>query len=240
MKTFLSSKRFKFILFIAFLAFCWLTGWFLKIDQDSVKDYLGHFPLALSGVIFVVLYVGVTFSMWAAKDLFKLVGALLYGAPLSAFLIWIAESLNAALLFLLARSMGRGFVEKRMGTRYARLDERIESLSFGDLLFLRAVILIPFRFQDLAAGLTRMDLKRYLSAVLLGSPLRIFVVQFFLVVFMASFGKDIMKTAEYLAAHRGIFFFSMAYALATVLLVVRLKRKLSTPLKQGREASNQG
>jgi uncharacterized membrane protein YdjX (TVP38/TMEM64 family) len=85
----------------------------------------------------------------------------------------------------------------------------------------RAVPLIPFRFLDLACGLTGMPFKIYLIAVILGSPLRIFWVQYVL----AGLGKSIFNNpyalVEYLLDNKILFMFSFIYLLLVILVAVK-------------------
>lgn len=185
------NPQIKFILFVLLLILCWALGQFFHINEVNVKSWLLRYPLALSGAIFVVLYVGLTFFIWFTKDLLRIAGAYVFGAFLSTFLIWIAESINAVFLFCLSRFLGRSYVEGKMKGKYSRFDERLGHLKFWDLFALRAVVIVPYRFLDLACGLTRIPLKEYMSAVLLGSWLRIFFQQYFWIVLGNALFKDI-------------------------------------------------
>ena len=86
--------------------------------------------LSHSGIIFVLLYCIVTFFIWLSKDIFRFVGAILFGAYLSTFFVLIAESINACILFYLARFLGRDFVENYLKTKGSKLDDKIGGLNF--------------------------------------------------------------------------------------------------------------
>ena len=200
MKKSLSPNARNFLIFILFLAVCLAAGWYFDIDRDYYRSLLEGVPLAFSGPVFVFLYSALTFFIWAAKDILKIVGAVMFGAYWSALFIWLAEIVNACVLFQFSRRLGRGFVEEKERGLWAKLDKRIEDLRFFDLFLLRAVILIPYRFLDLAAGLTKMPFKKYLTAVVVGSLPRVFFIQFFLALVGFSFDTDhIFDMAEYLS-----------------------------------------
>jgi len=221
-KSFVNSKSLKFIILIAFLVICWVLGRFFYIDEFQYKHYLTKFPIALSGMIFSALYVVITFFVWAAKDVFKLVGAMVYGPVLSFLFIWIGEIGNACVLFFVSRRMGRDFVESKVGKKYAGLDEKISKLSFLDLFFLRAIILVPYRVLDLLSGLSKISFKKYLLAVFIGSPVRIFVVQYFLYLFIVLFNNDYSKLVEHLSDNFTVVGLSFIYMVASLFLVFRL------------------
>ncbi len=221
-----SDSTLRFILFLVFIALCWLLGRFFHIDEESVKSWLLKFPLSLSGLIFVVLYVVLTFFIWLSKDLLRIAGAYVFGAYWSTVFIWLAESVNAVILFYLSRALGRTFVETRLKGKYTHLDERLGTLTFADLFFLRAVVLIPFRFLDLACGLTKIPFKVYLAAVVLGSPIRIFFTQFFWVTLGSALFKDMDASTKYFGDHPPVALVVLVYACVTVWVMVRLKKVL--------------
>ena len=107
----LNSNLSSFVFLLLFLSLTWVLGKYFPSDVEYYKGLFSRFPLVVSGAIFVLFYVIVSFFVWIIKDILKVVGALLFGAYLSTFLIWVAEMINAALLFNLSRFLGRKFVE---------------------------------------------------------------------------------------------------------------------------------
>src|SRR3989338_4040229 len=103
-----------FFLLILFFVATWILGRFFTIDINYYRHFLSRFPLWCSAIIFIVLYVLVSFFIWIAKDIFKAIGALLFGAYLSTFFVWLAEMINASILFNLARILGRDFVKNTL------------------------------------------------------------------------------------------------------------------------------
>lgn len=218
-------QKIKFLIFILSILLVWYLGIFFHLDTVPIENSLKKFPLLYSGVIFIILYVVVTFFIWLAKDILRLMAAVLFGAYLSTLFIWIAETLNAFILFYLARNLGRGFVENQLRANRSNLDDRLGRINFFWLFMFRATPLVAFRFLDLSAGLTKMSFKKYLLAVVLGSPLRIFWLQFIL----AGVGKSIFNRpevlTEYLLRNKAILFSSLIYILLVVVVVQKLKVK---------------
>lgn len=200
-------------------------GRYFHIDTQSFQRSLSKIPFIYSGLLFILLYVVVTFFIWLSKDVFKLVSAIAFGPYLSTLLIFLAETINAFILFHLARYLGRGYVEKKLQKMSKNLDERLSSLSFFWLLMFRGVPLIPFRFLDLGMGLTDISFKKYILAVILVSPVRILWVQYVL----SGVGKSILDNPEalqkFLLSHKDLFLFSLLYFLLVILVFIKIKHK---------------
>jgi len=114
----MSFKRYKnelrFILLIIAFVLIWYLGKFYHIDSAAIQKSLNKFPIFLSALIYITLYVIVTFFIFFSKDVFWLLGAVLFGAVFSTLFICIAEAINAIILFHLARNLGRAYVAKRL------------------------------------------------------------------------------------------------------------------------------
>lgn len=221
-------KRYKheieFLILIIAVFLIWYLGRYFHIDTQAIQKSLQRFPLFYSGIIYVVLYVIVTFFVFFSKDVFWLMGAVLFGPLLSALFICIAEIINAFILFYLARSLGRAYIEKRLSEKYKKLDEKLGNINFSWLFIFRAAPLIPYRFLDLAAGLTRIHFRRYLTAVILGSPLKIFWIQYVL------FGVGIntfnpYALAEYFLDNKTLLIFSLVYIMLVIAVIVKIRAK---------------
>lgn len=219
------KNKIKFLIFISAIILIWYLGRSFHLDAEAIKNSLGKFPVLYSGIIFIILYVTVTFFIWLSKDIFKLIAALIFGAYISTLFIWLAEIINAFILFYLARYLGRNFVEKSLQGKDNNLDERLGKVGFLWLFLFRAVPLIPFRFLDLACGLTKISFRKYLTAVILGSSLRIFWVQYAL----AGAGEAVFKNpyalSEYLLGNRALFMLSLAYLILVVVVALKIKHK---------------
>ena len=99
-KLFRQNRTFKFLILIAILIVCFLMGRYFHIDYDYYRTLLSKYPPVISGFIFISLYVGVTtFAWFGPKDVFRVVGAILFGPVMSTVCIYISEMANAAILF---------------------------------------------------------------------------------------------------------------------------------------------
>ncbi len=212
-------------LFIFLVGLIFLAGKYLHIDGDGLEKLFKSMPSLYSSAIFVFLYVTVTFFVWFSKDIFRLIGAIVFGAYLSTLLVFISEAINAFILFYTARFLGRDFVNKRLNFSSFNLSDKLGKLNLVWLVLIRMVPLVPFRFMDLSMGLLDITFRRYLIVVLLGSLLRIFWLQFIL----AGIGKAVLSGPDeiiaYLSVNKLIFIFTFIYFIMSVIVALKLNKK---------------
>jgi uncharacterized membrane protein YdjX (TVP38/TMEM64 family) len=214
-----------FLLLILVIALLWQAGKFFKLDAEAIQKSLKGFPLILSGSLYVALYVVVTFFVFFSKDVFWLSGALLFGPGWSTLFICVAETFNAFILFYLARTLGRAYVEKKLSSKYEDLDVRLGKISFLWLFIFRAAPLIPYRFMDLAAGLTSIRFKKYLAAVVLGSPLKMYWIQYVLFGVGSNILRNPYALVEYFVNNSFLMLVSFVYVVLVILVVYKLRAR---------------
>jgi uncharacterized membrane protein YdjX (TVP38/TMEM64 family) len=214
-----------FIILIAALLILWYLGSFFNIDTKALQRSLEGYPLFFSGILFILLYVAVTFFVFFSKDLFWLMGAVLFGAYYSTLFIWASEIINAFILFYLARYLGRSYVDKSLKGRFKELNEKLVRVNFFWLFIFRAVPLVPYRFLDLTMGLTRIHFSKYLAAVILGTPFKTFWMQYILTGVGQNIYKNPYAVAEYLLSNKTLFLFSLIYILLVILVVLKIKHR---------------
>ncbi len=219
------TARLKFLFLILILSGIWIVSRYLRIDPDNAKAFLERFPVWLAVLVYALVYVIGTILIPITKDIFKIIGAVCLGAVLSSLGIWIAEVINAILLFYLARYLGREFVQERLRGRAKAIDESVDSWGFKGFLVLRLVPLIPYRFLDLLAGLTSISFIKYLIIVVIGSPLRIFWIQYILAGVGVAVFKNPSALIDYMRANKVAFFWSFIYLILVIIVVFRFKFK---------------
>jgi len=220
-----NNPSFRFLIFFILVLIFLFVGRVYSIDQEGIQNYLGRIPVVWSGIVFVVLYVVLSFFIWLGpKDIFKIVGVLVYGLYTSTLLIYIAEMINVLALFSLSRFMGRDFVAQKLPGKIQQIDQAVSRTGFFSIFFARFFPIIPFRFLDIGFGLTKIRLRKYWSICLLSSPLRIFFVQLFL-----SLGLDTVmnpqKLEQYLTAHPHIMGVTFLYSIGALVMVFIWKMK---------------
>lgn len=215
----------KFFFFVFILVLLMLAGRHFHVDTAKIQKSLSGFPVIYSGILYVTLYVVITFFVFFSKDVFWITGAVLFGPALSTLYISIAEIINACILFNMSRYLGRRFVENSLKGKYRNLDEKLTSLNFFWLFMFRAAPLIPYRFLDLAFGLTKVSFGRYMTAVVLASPVKTFWIQYIL----AGVGNSVLTNpyvlVDYLSGNKTLFAFSFIYLLLVILVALKIKRK---------------
>lgn len=221
------KSAFKFFILLLLVVLSWYISGFFHIDTIPVKAFLAKFPLFISGLIFILLYCVLTFFIFFSKDILWVASAVLFGPLISSIFIWIAEIINVFILFYLSRILGRKFVENSLdNSKFKELDQRLGNLNIIWLFILRVTPLIPYRFMDMAAGLTRISFRKYLIAAVLGSPLKIFWMQYIL----AGVGEAILKNplvaADFFMQHRQVLLFTMIYPVLIIIVLIKFRQKV--------------
>jgi uncharacterized membrane protein YdjX (TVP38/TMEM64 family) len=231
-----TSQTFRFVLFLIFMGIFIAFGWIFHVDVDHLKTYLAQFPLWLSGPIFIALYIAFTFFIWIGpRDVFRLAAAVLYGPMAGSGLVWCAEMISAVLLFQMSRVLGQGYVENKFGWKKEKSAETVNPTKPGFAFFaaftLRLNPLVPFRFQDLGAGLTSIALPTYMSAICVSSYIRILWLQFFLVgVGAAVFGnaaavQTYLLNNPFLLLYTAVYFFVVMLTSTVLAVAAAVKRR---------------
>ncbi len=216
-----NNKVLKFILFLIVLAVCWYLGRVFDVDVAYYQGILARYPLALSGLIFVVLYVVTTTFIWfGPKDVLRIASAILFGAYVSTVFVWVGEMINSAIMFYLSRVLGREYVQQRFRVKAGELDKMKDDSSFLGVAAWRINPLIPFRLMDLGYGLTRISFKKYFCAIVIISFFRILWLQFILAGIGTSLFQDISAMLDYFLANPVVVRYSGIYFLVVIALTI--------------------
>ena len=221
----MKPRTIKFLLFVVLALLFLSLGKVFSFDQAVFESFFRRFPIVPSSVIFVVLYVVLTFFIWLGpKDILRIVSALVYGPYLSTLLVWVAEAINVVVLFAMSRRLGRQYVEQKLKGRMARLDETVSHTGFWSIFFLKLTPIVPFRFLDLGFGLTSISLKKYWTISALATPLRIFYLQFLLALGLETvLNPD--KLRAYFETNPLVMKLCFAYLVLSVVVMVVWRRK---------------
>ncbi len=212
----------RFIILLSLIVLLWFLARAFEFNIAAMRLWLAQYPLVLSGFFFIALYVGLTSLLWVGTmDLFRISGAILFGAYWGTLFIWIAEIIIAAILFTISRKLGQEFVLQKLGMKKGSLDYGKRHSGFWSAFVLRINPLVPFRFMDLGFGLSKIQFDKYMWAVVLGSPMRIFMVQFIL----AGIGEAIIHQGpkamfDYLMVHQNVLILSALYILGVVIITL--------------------
>jgi uncharacterized membrane protein YdjX (TVP38/TMEM64 family) len=220
-KFLLNHKTFRFVLLFLILLGGFALIKFLNIDIEHFHKQLSGYPILISGIIFIFLYVVITFFVWFGTiDIFRLAASLLFGAYWGTLFVWIAELINAYSLFHLSRKLGQEYIQERFKLNKKRIEEAKKSSSLLGIFALRLNPLVPFRVMDLAFGLTRVEFKTYFMGIVISSLIRIFWLQLILVGVGTNALKDIPAVMEYFQQNPWIVSFSGIYFLCVIILSI--------------------
>lgn len=119
------------------------------------------------GVAFVGLYAVAAVAM-APGSILTLAAGAIFGLGMGVFWVFLGATLGAALAFLVARYVARGWVERRIAgsPRFAAVDRAIGRDGRKIVFLLRLSPLFPFNLMNYGLGLTRVRFMDYVVASL--------------------------------------------------------------------------
>jgi uncharacterized membrane protein YdjX (TVP38/TMEM64 family) len=139
----------------------------VKTHRDALLAFAQtHFVSALA-LAFVAYVAAVAFSLPIATVLTLAVG-FVFGRWVGTALIVLAATAGATLAFIAARFLFAEAAERRLGSLGEKINAGFTANAFSYLLFLRLVPLFPFFLVNLAPALTRIPVRTFVLATLIG------------------------------------------------------------------------
>jgi uncharacterized membrane protein YdjX (TVP38/TMEM64 family) len=169
-------RFFYFLIFIAataVLAFFVLSG--IEPSPQSVRDTV-HSWGVLAPIVFILLLAARPFIFFPSTLLF-IAGGLAFGPVLGTLYSAAGGTTAGVITFVLARALGREFVQARLPPRWRRFQD--DEWGAGVVFFLNLVPIVPITAINYAAGLSRVSLRHYTLAVIGGLTPRAFAYSFF-------------------------------------------------------------
>jgi uncharacterized membrane protein YdjX (TVP38/TMEM64 family) len=181
----------KLALLVVFLAAAVYYFRFTERGREVTPEYVlnsieTHGPVA-ARVIYVAVYIVGTVALLPGTVL-SFAGAVLFGPYEGTLYTWVGATIGATLAYGMARLLGRGFVQRLFGERFAAFDQRIRAHGFTGLLLIRLLPLFPFNAVNFGCGLVGIRLRDYVLATAIGIVPGTFVYQFL----FAKFGRKIL------------------------------------------------
>ncbi len=163
----MNRKTIKFIILIAFVLGAFFAVRFLGLgrylDQESMRAWIEGF--GVWGPLVYMLVYAIAPSLMLPGLPITVVGGVLFGPFWGVVYVSIGATTGATLAFIIARRMGRDWVESIIkGGRLAEIDEAVEKKGWKIVAFTRLIPLFPFNFLNYAFGLTRIGLLPYFLA----------------------------------------------------------------------------
>lgn len=176
------SSLIKLSILVAFLLGVYLfffhteTGRQLR-SIERIETIVNSAHPFVSRLIYVAVYIVGTVLLLPGTVM-SFVGAYLFGVWQGTLLTWIGATIGATLAFLVAKALGRDFVNQLLGGRLKALDERLSEHGFTGLLLIRLVPVFPFNGVNFGAGLTGIRLRDYVLGTALGILPGTFIYQY--------------------------------------------------------------
>ena len=159
----------------AILALVLLTGVVVVLVILPTQGYLGRFLESLDGLGswgmlgLTAAYVPVSL-LFLPGVLLTLGAGFLFGPIWGAVVACSGVTLGATAAFLVARMLGRQWIERRIGShpKFAAIDRAVAREGFKTVLLIRLCPFFPINVVNYAMGLTQIPLGRYVLATWLG------------------------------------------------------------------------
>lgn len=139
----------------------------LKNNRQVLLDYYAAHRTATIGGFMAVYIIQTALSLPGAAILSLAAGAI-FGSIAGTLYANIAATIGATLAFLVTRYLLRDTIVNTFGGKLEGINRELEMRGFNYLLFLRLVPLFPFFLINLASGLTRLPLRTFIFATMLG------------------------------------------------------------------------
>ena len=152
----------------------WLSFDALKHGRDELIALVHAHPGAWA-IGFFWLCVTATAFCFPAAPLIGLAAGALFGLWPGLLMATVASSIGSTLAFLQSRYLISGWVKRRLGPRFARIERGIAAQGASYLLTLRLNPVIPYWLVNLAMGLTAVRLRIYVPLTLVGLVPSIFL-----------------------------------------------------------------
>ena len=154
------------ILFAVFAWYRWnLSALFAPARIEALLEQIGPFAPLIYMAVMAATAVLVPIP---GPPLFVIAGAI-FGPVLGTVYAVVGSVAGALVAFLIARFLGRDFIESLVGKQVVICCECSEGLLVKIIFFSRLLPLISFDVVSYGAGLTRMSLRSFALATLLGS-----------------------------------------------------------------------
>jgi uncharacterized membrane protein YdjX (TVP38/TMEM64 family) len=148
-----------------------------SITIERLRDFVASAHPLAARLLYVLVYIAGTVLLLPGV-LLSFVGALLFGVWEGTLWTWLGATLGATLAFLVAKSLGREFVDQLLAGRLKALGDRLRAHGFTGLLVLRLVPLFPFNGLNFGCGLTTIRTRDYVLATALGILPGTFIYQY--------------------------------------------------------------
>jgi len=166
----MNRNTLKFIALITFIVAAFLLarlyGFSEYLDQERLRLWINGFGV-WGPLVYILIYAVAPSFMVPGLPL-TVLGGILFGPLWGSVYVIIGATIGASLAFLVARHMGRNWVEGFLrGGRLKELDEKAREQGWKIVAVTRLIPLFPFNFLNYAFGLTDIRFSHYVLATFL-------------------------------------------------------------------------
>lgn len=162
----MNKKTIKFAVLIAFIIAAALSvralGVGRYLDEENLRGWIDSYG-AMGPVVYMLIY-SVAPSLMLPGLPLTVVGGILFGPVWGSVYVIFGATVGASIAFLIARYLGREWVEGMVKGRLKELDAGVEAKGWKIVAFTRLIPLFPFNFLNYAFGLTRIKFTHYVAA----------------------------------------------------------------------------
>ncbi len=143
---------------------------FKDLTPSRIREYLLGFGMVKGAFVYLTIY---TFSIRPfipiPPTLYTFAGGFTFGPLWGTVLTVVGATLNASLCFLIARALGKDFVEKMSKGKFDKLNEKLSSSGFKTLLIIRtSPVGPPFDLVSYVSGVLRIPFWSHFFATMIG------------------------------------------------------------------------
>ncbi len=157
----------------------WLTPLREWIDIEHLAAFLNRFAGAPSAPFLMIGLFVIGGLIMIPANLMTAVSVLVFGAIPGAIYALIGSSLNAQVLYEIARRLPLHTVQKRLHGRLGRIHQHFVRYGILAVALVRVVPVAPYTIVNLLLGATRIDRVQYIVGTALGMTPGIIVNTFF-------------------------------------------------------------
>lgn len=139
----------------------------LELRRQALTQAIAQRP-ALSLLVFVLIYLGVTVTALPGVIYITVAGGLLFGPWIGATASLLAATTGSIVVFLACRTAFGDLIRRRSGPRMQRIEDMILGDAFSHLLTLRLIPGLPMGLITIAAGLVGVPLRTFVWSSFLG------------------------------------------------------------------------
>lgn len=150
-----------------------VTAWYYfsmyeTFNRENLQDFIVNFG-AWAPVVYAVIYV-VSAPIPFLAPVLSTVGGLLFGALWGTFLVLIIATGSSLVPFVMARQLGREWVESKLQGK--KLDEIYQQSEGGKgftfVVLMRLIPVLPWEVQNYVGGLTKVSIPTFVLGTIAG------------------------------------------------------------------------